>query len=207
MEACALQPLDVIKTRLQLGGANANFVSVSRDMLRKEGALAFYKGLSPFCSHLVTKYAVRWWFFDFYRDLLLNLGCRDAESGKLSLAGGFGAGLGAGVTEAVLIVTPFEVLKTRLQQQKGLDPAKLKYRGPIDAARKIVAEEGVAAMWKGNTPTMFRQGWNQVSYYEYLGGLAVLFINCIFIPEKVMKIYCHTSTYYRYFLFYYEIKD
>ena len=30
------------------------------------------------------------------------------------------AGLGAGVTEAVLVVTPFEVVKIRLQQQVGL---------------------------------------------------------------------------------------
>ena len=38
------------------------------------------------------------------------------------------AGLGAGVSEALLIVTPFEVVKTRLQQQKGTDKALLKYR-------------------------------------------------------------------------------
>lgn len=31
---------------------------------------------------------------------------------------GFLAGLGSGITEAVLIVTPFELIKTRLQQQK-----------------------------------------------------------------------------------------
>jgi solute carrier family 25 citrate transporter 1 len=30
---------------------------------------------------------------------------------------GFLAGLGSGITEAVLIVTPFELIKTRLQQQ------------------------------------------------------------------------------------------
>ena len=31
------------------------------------------------------------------------------------------AGLGAGVTEAILIVTPFDVVKIRLQEQHGLD--------------------------------------------------------------------------------------
>lgn len=61
----------------------------------------------------------------------------------MSLTGGFLAGLGSGITEAVLIVTPFEVLKIRLQQQKGLDKAQLKYHGPVHAARVIVAEEGV----------------------------------------------------------------
>lgn len=36
------------------------------------------------------------------------------------------AGMMAGLTEAVLIVTPFEVVKTRLQQQEG--SKNLKYR-------------------------------------------------------------------------------
>lgn len=31
------------------------------------------------------------------------------------------AGLGAGVTEAILIVTPFDVVKIRLQEQHGMD--------------------------------------------------------------------------------------
>ena len=143
-------------------------------MLRNEGALSFYKGLTPFCTHLVTKYSVRWYFNEFYRGQLLNAGLKD-ERGRLSLAGGFAAGLAAGITEAVLIVTPFEVLKTRLQQQKGLDPTKLKYRGPIHAARTIVAEEGAAALWKGNTPTMFRQGWNQFFLFGTYGPMKMAF--------------------------------
>ena len=38
------------------------------------------------------------------------------------------AGFCAGITEALIIVTPFEVVKIRLQQQKGLEKAALKYR-------------------------------------------------------------------------------
>ena len=61
------------------------------------------------------------YFNEAFRDLL-----RDNETGEVSTAGGFLAGLGAGVTEAVLIVTPFEVVKTRLQMQKGFDKTKLR---------------------------------------------------------------------------------
>lgn len=50
------------------------------------------------------------------------------QDGKLSQGARLTAGLGAGVSEALLIVTPFEVVKTRLQQQKGMDKALLKYR-------------------------------------------------------------------------------
>jgi len=36
-----------------------------------------------------------------------------------------------------------------------------RYNGPIDCARKVVANEGLSALWKGNVPTMVRQGSNQ----------------------------------------------
>ena len=54
--------------------------------------------------------------------------CARPQDGKLTTSSRLLAGLGAGVSEAMLIVTPFEVVKTRLQQQKGNDKALLKYR-------------------------------------------------------------------------------
>ena len=51
-----------------------------------------------------------------------------AQDGKLTNTARLTAGLGAGVAEALLIVTPFEVVKTRLQQQTGTNKALLKYR-------------------------------------------------------------------------------
>ena len=38
------------------------------------------------------------------------------------------AGFMAGVTEALVIVTPFEVVKIRLQQQRGMSKELLKYK-------------------------------------------------------------------------------
>ena len=63
---------------------------------------------------------------------------------------------GAGVTEALCIVTPFEVVKIRLQQHGGT------YKGPLDAAAKILRHEGVAGLWSGAMPTVMRNGTNQV---------------------------------------------
>jgi ABC-type nickel/cobalt efflux system permease component RcnA len=40
------------------------------------------------------------------------------KDGKLSTGARMGAGFMAGITEALVIVTPFEVVKIRLQQQK-----------------------------------------------------------------------------------------
>eukprot|EP01127_Copromyxa_protea_P003519 TRINITY_DN13336_c0_g1_i1.p1 TRINITY_DN13336_c0_g1~~TRINITY_DN13336_c0_g1_i1.p1 ORF type:complete len:309 (-),score=84.65 TRINITY_DN13336_c0_g1_i1:25-855(-) len=163
IEAISLQPLDVVKTRLQL--SQTSLPVLVKEMALVEGPKSFYKGLSPFVTHLVTKYSVRFYFNEFYRGLLAD------ENGKVSQIGGLLAGTGSGITEAVLIVTPFEVIKTRLQQQKGTDKSKLKYQGPVHTAQTIIKEEGVAALWKGNVPTMLRQGINQLFLFGVYDNL------------------------------------
>ena len=50
------------------------------------------------------------------------------QDGKLSTVRRMGAGFAAGITEALVIVTPFEVVKIRLQQQRGMSKELLKYR-------------------------------------------------------------------------------
>ena len=50
------------------------------------------------------------------------------QDGKLSDIRRMGAGFAAGITEALVIVTPFEVVKIRLQQQRGMSKELLKYR-------------------------------------------------------------------------------
>ena len=74
------------------------------------------------------------------------------------------AGLGAGVTEAVVVVTPMEVVKIRLQaQQHSLaDPLDApRYRNAGHAVYTIIREEGVGALYRGVTLTALRQATNQ----------------------------------------------
>ena len=74
------------------------------------------------------------------------------------------AGLGAGVTEAVLVVTPMEVVKIRLQaQQHSLaDPLETpRYRNAGHAVYAIVRAEGFGALWRGVSLTALRQATNQ----------------------------------------------
>jgi solute carrier family 25 citrate transporter 1 len=74
------------------------------------------------------------------------------------------AGLGAGVTEAVAVVTPMEVVKIRLQaQQHSLaDPLETpRYRNAAHAVYTIVREEGFATLYRGVSLTALRQATNQ----------------------------------------------
>eukprot|EP00298_Acanthocystis_sp_HF-20_P017008 c21649_g2_i3.p2 GENE.c21649_g2_i3~~c21649_g2_i3.p2 ORF type:complete len:226 (+),score=116.32 c21649_g2_i3:129-806(+) len=112
--------------------------------------------------------AIRFWSFEFYKTLL------GQEEGKpLGNFLTFFAGLGSGVTEAILVVTPFEVCKIRLQGQYHSlsDPSEIgprKYRNVIQTAYTVAREEGVQALWKGVGPTVMRQGINQaVNFTAY----------------------------------------
>lgn len=160
-EACALQPIDVIKTRLQLDttGRYKGIVHCGQEIIKEEGTRALWKGLTPFAVHLTLKYALRMGSNSMYQNLL-----RDKD-GKLTAGSRLAAGFSAGITEALVIVTPFEVVKIRLQQQKGLSKEALKYKGPVHCAVTTLREEGIRGMWSGAFPTVLRNGTNQMCLF------------------------------------------
>lgn len=81
------------------------------------------------------------------------------------------AGLGAGVTEAVAVVTPMEVVKIRMQAQYHSlsDPLDVpKYRSAPHALLTVLREEGFGALYRGVSLTALRQGTNQaVNFTAY----------------------------------------
>lgn len=60
------------------------------------------------------------------------------------------------MTEAVLIVTPTDVLKIRLQTARSNQ-----YSNPVQALVGILKTEGLSALWSGVGLTAARQGTNQ----------------------------------------------
>jgi solute carrier family 25 (mitochondrial citrate transporter), member 1 len=70
---------------------------------RAEGVRALWKGLTPFATHLTLKYALR-----LGSNAVLQSAFKDPTTGKVSAHGRLASGFGAGVIEALLIVTPFE---------------------------------------------------------------------------------------------------
>ncbi|EAU91928.2 succinate/fumarate mitochondrial transporter [Coprinopsis cinerea okayama7 len=165
-EALVCQPLDTIKVRMQLsrsgrapGTKPRGFFATGAYIVKRETLLALYKGLGAVLSGIVPKMAIRFASFEAYKGWLA-----DKSTGKTSVGGIFIAGLGAGVTEAVAVVTPMEVVKIRLQaQQHSLaDPLETpRYRNAAHAAYTIVREEGFATLYRGVSLTALRQATNQ----------------------------------------------
>ncbi|CAI4218033.1 unnamed protein product [Parascedosporium putredinis] len=148
MEALVCHPLDTIKVRMQLSKR------------------ARAPGLGAVLTGIVPKMAIRFTSFEAYKQFLA-----DKETGRVSGKATFFAGLAAGVTEAVAVVTPMEVIKIRLQAQNHSmsDPLDVpKYRNAAHALYTVVKEEGFGALYRGVSLTALRQGSNQaVNFTAY----------------------------------------
>ena len=123
--------------------------------------------------------AIRFVSFEQYRETITSL----AGEEKPTTAITFTAGLMSGLTEAIMVVTPAEVCKIRMQSQfhSMMDPAQMqkrKYTNVFQTAYTITKEEGLGALYKGVVPTMLRQGCNQ----------AVNFTAYNLIKQQVMEI-------------------
>ncbi|KAJ3080566.1 hypothetical protein HK102_002965 [Quaeritorhiza haematococci] len=145
------------------------FIGVGAQIVQKEGFLSLYKGLGAVVAGIVPKMAIRFSSFEAYKDWLA-----DKKTGKTSNVGIFIAGLGAGVTESIMVVTPMDVIKIRLQAQRHsmTDPLDIpKYRNAAHCAYVMVKEEGFGSLYKGVTLTALRQATNQAAnftVYQYL---------------------------------------
>lgn len=156
-----------LSRRARQPGARARgFVRTGVDIVRRETPLGLYKGLGAVLTGIVPKMAIRFTSFEFYKQLLA-----DKSTGLVSGRATFAAGLAAGVTEAVAVVTPMEVIKIRLQAQHHsmADPLDIpKYRNAAHALYTVVREEGVGALYRGVSLTALRQGSNQaVNFTAY----------------------------------------
>lgn len=169
MEALACHPLDTIKVRMQLsrrarapGAKRRGFVTTGVEITKKEGPLALYKGLGAVMTGIVPKMAIRFTSYEWYKQALAH------DDGVVSGSGNFMAGLAAGVTEAVAVVTPMEVVKIRLQSQHHSmsDPLDIpKYRNAAHAMYTVIKEEGFGALYRGVSLTALRQGTNQAANF------------------------------------------
>eukprot|EP00808_Paulinella_micropora_P012864 g77615.t1 len=167
VEASTLHPLDTIKTRLQLSGRQGGkvykgFFDCATSIVKNEGFFALYKGLTPTQMNLMTKYWMRFGVNFKLRELV------SGGSGKTTFGQNLFCGMAAGTLEALLIVTPFEVIKTRMQSQRNFakgEVGEVKYKNPLQTLGRIIQREGPQGLWKGCAPTVFRQATNQASMF------------------------------------------
>ncbi|KAK6840560.1 hypothetical protein PG990_007409 [Apiospora arundinis] len=157
---CCIQPVDMIKVRLQLAGEGVATgpkptpISVTREILAQGRVLDLYTGISAGLVRQAVYTTARLGFFDTF---MIRLTQRAKDKGtSIGFAERATAGLSAGGL-AAFIGNPADLALIRMQSD-GLKPVaqRKNYKSVVDAVTSIVRAEGVTALWAGATPTVVR---------------------------------------------------
>ncbi|XP_017784447.1 PREDICTED: mitochondrial 2-oxodicarboxylate carrier [Nicrophorus vespilloides] len=169
VEVCIMHPLDLVKTRLQI---QSNVVLTSNDpkyysgivdcfqkMYKHEGMFSFWKGILPPILAETPKRAVKFFTFEQYKQFFM-FGSPVPTPLTFSLAG-----LGAGITEAIL-VNPFEVVKVTMQANRA---SGKEVPSTWLVTKDIVRTQGFGfrGLNKGVTATISRNGVFNMVYFGF----------------------------------------
>jgi len=143
--------MEYIKTQLQLKQAAtlpySGVYSGISYTVRTTGIVSLYRGLIPTLLGSMPKAGIRFGGNASFRDVL-----RNKDDGIVSIGATLLAGTLAGMSEAVMAVTPIETVKTKcIEMNKSF----------VSGLRYILATHGISGLYKGLTPTMIKQGSNQ----------------------------------------------
>ncbi|KAH9420837.1 hypothetical protein DERP_001268 [Dermatophagoides pteronyssinus] len=156
---CFVQPLDLVKNRMQLSGVGGKAkehktsIHVIRAVVANEGFTGLYAGLSAGllrqASYTTVRMGVYTSLFDWYS--------REHAQGKPP---GFFIKAGLGMTAGAIgafFGTPAEVSLIRMTSDGRLPLSERRgYKSVFDALIRITREEGVLTLWRGCIPTMGR---------------------------------------------------
>ncbi|KAG0636301.1 mitochondrial carrier domain-containing protein [Tuber brumale] len=148
IEIAITYPADFAKTRTQLNRRLATAQKLPWPKFGKE----WYAGCTTAIIGNSIKAGIRFLAFDTFVSLLAD------ESGNISGQRTVLAGLGAGTTESLIAVTPFESIKTQLIDDRK--SGKPRMRGFLHGSSVIWREKGYRGFLQGLVPTTARQAAN-----------------------------------------------
>ncbi|WVR04732.1 hypothetical protein IAU60_001743 [Kwoniella sp. DSM 27419] len=127
-------------------------VTMTMDIIRKEGITGLYRGLSA--SYLgVSEGVIQWVLYERFKRLSSSTTSLEQQS-VLSYIGSIVGASGGAKAVASLITYPHEVIRTRLRQPT-VGGVK-KYTGLVQTLKLVIKEEGAASLYGGLTAHMFR---------------------------------------------------
>ena len=147
-----VHPFDVLKVRGQLAGesgAASGMGHLARSLMKAEGPLGFYAGISAAATRQLTYGTMRLGLYGTMRDSLFP----DSEPQGVAK---LGLGLCAGGV-ASFLSNPVEVSLVRMQADGRLPPAERRnYSNVLTALYRIGAEDGARAYLYGVVPNVSR---------------------------------------------------
>lgn len=167
-----------MKTRRQLdtsayGQKRLNSIAILRHTYQHIGIRGIYAGCQTLAISNALKSGVRFFSFEKAKSVFTPyLGRSVPVSGKVSQSPWLNliAGLCAGATESVMVVTPGESLKTRVihDSASGGNLSRLSVPRLIS---HVVRQEGIWSLWRGLTPVVCKQGTNSAVRFTTFGAI------------------------------------
>lgn len=153
MATAVIQPVDMVKVRIQLGAASGGSTSpftVASNLIKTEGVSALYKGIDAAWTRQVFYTGARLGLYDKFTELATVPGER-MPFWKTSICAVSAGGLGA------IIGNPADLSLIRMQADSMLPPAERRgYTSIVNALSSIVKEEGIQGLLTGAAPTATR---------------------------------------------------
>jgi solute carrier family 25 protein 38 len=160
-----LMPLTVLKVRYESTlYSYTSLASAARDIFSKEGLRGFFAGYGATAIRDAPYAGLYVLFYEQSKKRLSALFPTTPTPGAATAAAGGGGGMAlshaasinftSGVLSGIVcsvISNPFDAVKTRIQLQPG------QYRNMVQAARRMVGEEGARALWDGLALRMSRK--------------------------------------------------
>ena len=137
--------MQIDKSKARLG-----MMGLARETMASNGMFGFYRGYTALLLFAMPKNSVRFGAFEYAKTNLFT------EKNQMNT---FACGLFAGFSEAVMVVTPQETLKTKLIHDK-LSPTP-QYKNIFSGIYTISTQTGIAGLYQGVVPTILKQSTNQ----------------------------------------------
>eukprot|EP00811_Abedinium_folium_P005088 NODE_14685_length_1093_cov_2.988613.p2 GENE.NODE_14685_length_1093_cov_2.988613~~NODE_14685_length_1093_cov_2.988613.p2 ORF type:complete len:298 (-),score=107.37 NODE_14685_length_1093_cov_2.988613:119-1012(-) len=151
---CCIQPIDMVKVRVQLAAAEGRATSpfkVTGDLLRDDGIVGMYAGLSAGLMRQVFYTGARLGLYDIFTDMAKEPGEKAMPFWKTTVCSLSAGGI------AAIIGNPADLSLIRMQADTLLPKAEQRgYRHVGHALSSIVKHEGPAGLLKGGAPTAVR---------------------------------------------------
>jgi len=164
---CIVYPLDYARTRLasDVGAGkktfNGLFDCIAKTAKGPGGFFSLYNGFGVSVVGIVGYRGLQLGCFD----TICGLNPYKKDKGLLGIVSTFCAAQTA-ITVGAGATYPFDTIRRRLQMQSEKPPEQQLYKGTMDCFKKIAAEEGMSAFYKGFVANIFRS----------VGGALVLVI-------------------------------
>jgi solute carrier family 25 (adenine nucleotide translocator) protein 4/5/6/31 len=147
---CIVYPLDYARTRLasDVGSGQKSFNGLGDCLVKTakgpSGVMGLYNGFGVSVMGIIPYRGVYFGMFD----SLMGINPWRKEKGIIGLASKFAVAQATAIT-AGYASYPFDTIRRRLQMQSEKPKEEWLYKGTLDCLRKIMAEEGTAALFKG----------------------------------------------------------